>query len=342
MIREGATPDRTHDARGTGGSFLLVALLAIAAATATGCTRDGSGDGFSRDGVSAGVAVSDGGSRGDAVAIAPVEVVDDAGRAVHLTAPATRVISLVPAATETLVAIGAEGLLVARTDYDDPSLGYLPSIGGGLTPSIEMIASLRPELVIAWEEAGTARVRPALESLGIPVFAVATADTTDIFANIERFGQLVGRQASAGILATEMRAALTEVRLSVEQQPSPSVLYMISLDPPMVAGPSLFIGELVGLAGGENIFGDVSVPSPQVSLEEIVRRRPEVVIVPASGGGTMAADRVAGQPGWRELAASGTRFHSLPADTLHRPGPAIVEAARRIRDVIHPELAPIP
>jgi ABC-type Fe3+-hydroxamate transport system substrate-binding protein len=280
------------------------------------------------------------GSDGSFVADTPVEAVDDAGRTVRLSHPAARIVSIVPAATETLVAIGAGDVIVGRTDFDDASLEHLPSVGGGLTPSIEVIASLRPDLVIVWEEAGTARVRPRLESLGIPVFAVATVDSADIFANIERLGRLAGRNAGADSLAIALRRELDTVHRSVAGRAPPDVLYMISLEPPMVAGPELFIGELVEVAGGRNLFADVTMPSPQVSLEEIVRRRPDVVILPASGDGEKVVDRVITQPGWREIAASGARFIALPADTLHRPGPGIGAAARRIRDAIHPDLAP--
>src|SRR5690606_22611718 len=101
-------------------------------------------------------------------AVAGVEAIDDAGRLVRLEGPAERVISLLPAVTETLVAMGAGDRLVARTDYDTGRLEHLPTVGGGLTPSLELLASLRPDLVIAWEEAGVTRVRPRLEELGIP------------------------------------------------------------------------------------------------------------------------------------------------------------------------------
>ncbi|MDR0786336.1 MAG: helical backbone metal receptor [Gemmatimonadota bacterium] len=263
----------------------------------------------------------------------PVEVTDDAGRAVRLATPARRIVSLVPSATETLVAMGAEELLVGRTDYDDPALAYLPSVGGGLTPSIETILTLHPDLVILWEEADASRTRSRLESLGIPVYAATTIDTTDIFTTIRQLGTLTARAPDADALATRLRDGLEAVRTSVAGLDPPGVLYMISMDPPMVAGPGLFIGELVGVAGGRNVFADVTTPSPQLSLEEIVRRQPDVVIVPKEGTTTVQA--LVDQPGWRELAADGTRFYALPADTLHRPGPVIVTAAERIRDVIH-------
>src|SRR5690606_32823541 len=156
--------------------------------------------------------------------------------------------------------------LVGRTDYDDAALAYLPSVGGGLTPSLELLASLRPALVIAWEEAGAARLRPRLEALGIAVFAVTTSDTAGIYANIERFGRLTGRTEAAQRLAAEMRRELMAVSASAAGREHPGVLYMIGLDPPMIAGPNLFIGEILEVAGGRNVFADATAPSPQMSL----------------------------------------------------------------------------
>ncbi len=273
-------------------------------------------------------------------ATASIQVVDDAGRTVTLAKPAERIISLVPAATETLVALGGADLLVGRTDFDDPELDHLPSVGQGLTPSVEVLSSLRPDLVVAWEEAGTARVRLQLESLGIAVFAVATQDTAGVFANVERLGRLTARDDEAAGVAVEMRYELEQVRASVEGRKRPTVLYLIGVDPPMIAGPGTFISEVIGIVGGENVFADATAIWPQVSLEEILRRKPDIVILPADGAGSMSVDRLTATPGWRELATSGaTRFHALPPDVLHRPGPSIVAAARQLRGAIHPDLA---
>lgn len=272
---------------------------------------------------------------------ASVIAVDDAGRTVSLAAPARRIVSLLPATTETLVALGAAGRLVARTDYDeDPAVAHLPSVGGGLTPNVERIASLRPDLVVAWEEAGSARVRPRLEALGIPVFAVRTQDTTGIFANIERLGRLAGLDAVADSLAAAVRGDLEDVRTSVAGRAPRRALYLIGLDPPIVAGPHVFIGEMLEVAGGVNVFADVAAPSPQVSMEEIVRRRPEVVILASAERVETVEARLRATPGWRELLAGGTQVRVVPPDVTHRPGPAIVLAARHLRDALAPDTPP--
>jgi len=272
---------------------------------------------------------------------ADLSVVDDAGRVVELRSPAGRVVSLVPATTEIIVALGAAPLLVARTDYDvDPSVAHLPSVGGGLTPSIEVLGSLRTDLVIAWEEAGTSRLRSQLESLGSTVYANQTRDTAGVYATIDRLGHLLGLDSAADSLNASIRHELNAVRESVADQRRPSVLYLVSLDPPMVAGSELFISEMIGLAGGDNVFADLLAASPQMSLEEIVRRRPEIVLIPYAADSSDLVARLRESPGWRELLASGaTRVHALPADILHRPGPAIVPGAQALRDAMHPAVA---
>ena len=174
------------------------------------------------------------------------------------------------------------------------------------------------------------------KQLGIPVFAARTVDTAGIYANLGRFGTLLDMAPEADSLAAWVRGELDVVRGSWAGRPPVDAAYLIGLDPPTVAGPRVFIGEVLEVAGGRNVFADLSAPSPPVSLEELVRRRPAVVLIPTDVGSS-ALEGLRRSPGWRELAGSGTRFEALPSDLLHRPGPSIVEAARAIRDVLHPQ-----
>lgn len=160
-----------------------------------------------------------------------VEVIDDVGRLVRLAHPARRVVSLLPAGTETLFELGAGDRVVGRTRYDvDPRAAALPSVGGGLDPSIEALLALRPDLVLAFETASTSKVRTRLEALGIPVYAIQTQDTADIYRNIHTLGHLVDRDAAADSLATRIRAVLDSVRASVPRGPRPRALYVASVD----------------------------------------------------------------------------------------------------------------
>ena len=226
--------------------------------------------------------------------------------------------------------------MVARTDYDtDPYARHLPSVGGGLDPNLETVVGLRPDLVVAWETAGKAPLRERLEQLGIPVFAIQTQDTADIFANVRRLGHLTGRDAAADSLTHSIRAELAAVGASVAELPRPSVLYVVGTDPPMTPGPQTFIVQLIGIAGGRTAFPDLEALWPQVSMEEIVRRQPDRVLLPAAGAPAAATDALGG-PGWRELrAVQCGNIAIVDSELLNRPGPRVGQAARALRDAIH-------
>ncbi len=300
-----------------GGALLLLALLALL--VAGGCGEAP-------------------GPRRPAGAEDGVVAVDDTGREVRLPRPARRVVSLLPAGTETVFALGAGDRLVGRTRYDtEPHLAHLPSVGGGLDPSLEALVALRPDLVLAWEPPGGSRVRARLEELGIPVFALATRDTAAVFRNVRSLGRLLGRDSAARALEDRVHAGLDSVRASVPAGARPSVLYVVSLDPPIIAGTGNFLAELIEVAGGDPVAISDERPgvSPQVSLEEVLRLRPDVVILPVGGDSAATLDRLRSEPGWRDLdAVRQGRVAAVPADLMGRPGPGLGGIARRMREAI--------
>jgi iron complex transport system substrate-binding protein len=275
-----------------------------------------------------------------AAADSAVSLVDDAGRTVTLPHTARRIVALVPSVTETVVALGAADRLVGRTDFDHgPAVDRLPSIGGGLDPSVETLVSLHPDLVLGWETNGRPELRDRLTALGIPVFSIKTEDTTDVFRAVRNLGRLTGRADAADSLARSLRSELAAVRASVAGAARPTVFYMAWNDPPLTAGPKTFVSQVIEVAGGRNVFADQATLWPTVSIEEIVRRQPEFVVVPT---GEQGAAKVAGlkrAAGWRELRALREgRGVMVPADVVNQPGPRLGEAARAMRDAIHPEL----
>ncbi len=285
----------------------------------------------------------DGAARADdAPADSAVSLVDDAGRTVQLPRPARRIVSLIPSATETLVALGATDRLVGRTDFDHgPAVDGLPSVGGGMDPSMEALLALRPDLVLGWETRGDQPVGRRLAELGIPAFMVSVEDTTDVFRTVANLGRLTGRDDAADSLAAALRLQLTEVRASVAARPQPTVFFLVWNDPPMTAGPGTFISQLVGVAGGRNVFADAGSDWPNVSLEAIVRRDPDFLVLPqGEKGGAHDVVRLRGEPGWREMRAMREgRTILVPANLMNRPGPRMGEAARRLRDALHSEAA---
>ena len=277
---------------------------------------------------------------GAAAAVAqgePVSATDDAGQRVNLPRPASRVISLVPSGTETVIALGGLEMVVGRTRYDtDPMLAAIPEVGGGLDPSLEAIVALHPDLVLMWEGEGQSPLRGQLAGAGIPTFALQTMDTADVFSSIQRLGHLLGRDAAAESIATAIRSQLDSISRSVASLPTPQVLYAVGVTPPMTAGEHTFVIELLGVAGGRSIFADLEDGWPTISLEEIVRRDPEVVLLPVSADPATRLSTLHGTAGWRDLpAVRAGHVVTVDADLVNRPGPRLGEAAAALARAIH-------
>lgn len=269
-----------------------------------------------------------------------IEVVDDAGHTVRLGAPARRILSLIPARTDVLLAMGAAHRLIARTRYDDdPRLAHLPSVGDALTPSVEWVAAEQPDLVIAWPDARYRDVVHRLIELGIPVYGSRVESLEDVDRAIGHLGRLLGLEARADSITHAIRTAHDRVRVAVAALDRPGVLYMIGLDPVIAAGPGTFIDELIGIAGGRNIFADAGVLWPQVSLEEIVRLDPALIVMASGGDGAARdlAERLAARAGWRNIAAVRTgRVYSVDPSTFNRPGPSVGATAVELARLLHP------
>jgi len=277
--------------------------------------------------------------RAHAGADAPgIAVIDDAGRSVHLAAPAQRIVSLIPARTDLILVLGAADRLIARTAFDDDArLAALPSLGDALTPSVEWLVSQRPDLVIAWPDRQTRTVIEQLEAAGIAVYASRTETIEDVRRSTAHIGLLLGLEARADSVRGEIDAAIATVREQVRRRGHPKVAWFIGLDPPMAAGPGTFVDEMIGIAGGTNAFADASSLWPPVSLEEAIVRQPDVVIITigdATRDSVLA--RLRAQPGWRALeAVREGRVHVVDPSLFSRPGPRLVHAMPMLAELVH-------
>jgi ABC-type Fe3+-hydroxamate transport system substrate-binding protein len=269
---------------------------------------------------------------------AVIEITDDAGEPVRLAAPAQRVVSLVPARTDLILALGAADRIVARTHFDeDPRLADLPSVGNALTPSVEWLMSQRPDLIIAWPDAQSRTVVTRLRELGVPVYASRVQSLTDVDRSIEHLGVLLGVTAAADSLRAAVQAGLDSAAHIAAGAERPAVVYLIGLDPAVVAGPGTYIDQMLEIAGARNVFADASGLWPTVGLEEIVRRQPEHVLLAADEASAAAqVERLTTRAGWRDVAAvRDGNVHILEPDLFNRPGPRVGEAAVRLAEVLH-------
>lgn len=286
------------------------------------------------------VAACDGGASHDGAARAttggPVSVVDDAGRTIALDGPAARVVSLVPSVTDVVLALGLEDRLIARTDYDaDPRLAALPSVGPGLTPNLEWLASQAPDLVVAWRDVEGRALVDRLASLGIPVYSSRLEDVGTALGTITRIGALLGAEPRADSLRHAIEGRLDSLRAAASTAARPTVLYIVGGDPPYAPGPGTFVHELIGIAGGANVLADLPDGWHSVAAEEIVRRDPDVIVIPVHGAEAGAAAELASRPGWRDLrAVREGRVHEVHGELFGRPGPRLGDAATALADLL--------
>jgi iron complex transport system substrate-binding protein len=228
----------------------------------------------------------------------------------------------VPSATETIHALGRVDVLVGRTDFDTASwAARIPSVGGGIEPSLESIVALLPDLVIRFAGEQDTRTPARLDALGITHMAVRPDRIEDIYRTVEIVGEAIGEPARADSLAVDLRAGLADAAAGVGSLPRVRVAYVLDGTPPWVAGPGTFIDEVMSLMGGDNAFADLEALYAPVSPEQFRTRAIDVVLL----AGTQVFDASLA-PGARVERAGGA---------LDLPGPGVVAAARRIGDLLH-------
>jgi iron complex transport system substrate-binding protein len=280
------------------------------------------------------------------VPAAPAErtVSDTLGREVTLNGVPTRIVSLAPSVTEILFAIGAGPQVVGVTTFCNfpPEAEALPEIGGFSvrTISVEAIVDLQPDLVIAGAASQLA-VAEALEPLGIPTMIMAPDELAGVFANIEQLGAVTGNEAQAAATLGEMRARIDAVAATVAEIPAeqrPRVFWEVFDEPLMTAGPNTFAGQLLSIAGAENIFADASEDYPQISAEAVVERNPGVIMGSDSHAEKLTPEMVAARPGWSEIAAvRDGRIYLINGDVSSRPGPRLADALEAMVRALYPE-----
>ncbi len=265
-------------------------------------------------------------------------VIDGTGRSITLPAPPRRIVSLVPGVTEMLFAIGAEGDLAGRTDFCDfpPAARAKPSVGGMVAPSLELLVSLKPDLVVVTSSGNSDDTRVQLERLRLPVYLVDPHGLSDVLRTIERLGDLTGRRARASEVVTGLERRVRAVAERVAPRTRPRVLYVVWPEPLIVPGRGAAVTELIALAGGASVTADGPEGYPRYSVEAAVAGAPEVIVLARHGAGVAPYardkwERFAGLPAIRA-----GRLHAVDGDVFHRFGPRVVDALEILARLLHP------
>lgn len=275
----------------------------------------------------AGVALGSSACRGAPVLESRLQLVDDAGDTVKLAGPARRVVSLIPASTELLFAIGAGSAVVGRTDYCDypPAAKAVADLGDGIRPNLEAVLARRPDLVILYNSGQNAAVAGRLRELGIAALRINTDALSDVDRVARMLGTLTGHERGSDSVATVFDASL----VAATQPPSPrrpKVLLLVWEQPPMTIGRGSFLSELVERAGAENLFADVTTSSGVVSIEAVTARDPDLILTMTDGPSAFA-ERAEWQvvPAVREH-----RFMHVRGSEFTRPSPRAPDAIRQL------------
>lgn len=276
-----------------------------------------------------------------------VSAVDTEGRTVSLASPARRIVSLSPAVTETLFAIGAGDRVRGDTtccDYPEAAKS-LPKVGGFSSSMIstEAILALKPDLVVSSGAIHRA-IGEQLVRLGLTVFSYSPEDFAGIARGMRALGVLTGSSGTADAAASAMLASLestARILASLAPGERPSVFWEMYDDPLMTCGAATFQHAIVAAAGGRDIFTDLPGSWPTVSSEEVIRRAPDYIVGADDHGDKMTARQIATRPGWAAIpAVRAGRIVLVPAGIVSRPTPRIAEGVLAVARALHPRLFP--
>jgi len=246
--------------------------------------------------------------------------------------PPRRIISTAPSITEMLYALGLGNQVVGVTTYCNypPEARDKPRIGTYLRPDLEAVLHQKPDLIVLLEQAAEARQR--LAAFRIPILSLRADTLRDIYGSLDAIGRRTGAGEVAGRLVAALRAEMAGVAARVSGRPRRRVMFVVGRTPAstrdvvVVGGGGTFLSELVDHAGGENVFRDSRVAYPKVSREDILARRPEVII---------DAGDAAGVELWKQVLPA--RAYVVDPDTFSIPGPRVGQVARQLARLIHPE-----
>lgn len=254
-----------------------------------------------------------------------IVLTDDDGTEHTFDKPTTRIVSLMPHATELLFEVGAGGTVVGAVQYSDypEAAKAIPRVGGYSALNIEAIIALQPELLIAWPEGNRNRELDRLKALGMKIFVSDPRKFSDIANALLAYGKITGNneQAAKAQQAFNSKLDYLRNRYSVEKNKDLeeiSVFYQVWNSPLMTQNGNTFISRAIEVCGGKNIFADLPMTNPQVSIESILVKDPQIIV--ASG---MGESRPEWLDDWRQYktlqAVKNNHLYHVSPDLFQRP-----------------------
>jgi iron complex transport system substrate-binding protein len=259
---------------------------------------------------------------------------DDFGDPVRIGEPPRRIVSLNPATTEILFALGAGSRLVGRSNYDlwPDSAKLIQALGNGIQPNVEAVLGTRPDLVVLYASQDNRPAAGRFRAAGVNTLSLKNDSIADFRRTVETLGAILGDSVRARSVTDSVYHTIDRVRASTARLTRPTVFWHIWDAPLITIGAGSFMNELVNIAGATNVYADIEAPSKTISLEDVARRDPEFILA-----GPIGAAKIAGDPRWRIVRAV-RNGKVLIVDTIvvARPSVRLGEAALSLANLLHP------
>ena len=259
--------------------------------------------------------------------MAEIKVVDDSGKDVILNAPAKRIISLAPHTTELLFTAGAEKKLIGVVDYSNypQAAKKLPSVGSGYLLDIEKILSLEPDLIVGWKSGNQSAQLMQLRNLGLNLYLSEPRSLEDVAENLRSLGLLIGNEKQANKLADDYLSKIEALKYKYKGAKPVRVFYQVWQQPLFTVNSEHIISHVIELCGGVNIFAELKVLSPQIDIESVISRNPEVIV---AGAGETREDWLQNWQNWPSIkAVNDNQLYGIDADLIVRHTTRILQGA---------------
>jgi len=259
---------------------------------------------------------------------------DGIGRKIELAKRPELIVSLAPNITEILFALQLGHKVAGVTDFCDfpEEARHKPKVGWLISPGIEKIISLRPDIVFATTEGNKPEIVDELERMNIKTYVLNPHDINDVLSDITEIGNVTGQRSIAQELTGSLTRRINTVKKKAMEGRQKRVIYLVSANPIISAGPGSFIHDLIITAGGINVLSDSPIRYPRIDMEEIILKDPEVIIAPDD----LTEQIHEWKKRWSGISAirNGAVYPVNP-DIVSRPGPRIVDGLEMIYEYIH-------
>lgn len=262
-------------------------------------------------------------------AMGAINLVDDRGDSLRMDRPARRIVSLAPHLTELAFAAGAGDRLVGVVRDSDfpPQARTIPQIGDAAGADFERIIALQPDLVLAWGSGNRISVVERLRQLGFPVLVLEPRRLEDIPRHLRMLGALAGTNAQAETSARAFSDRSKKLRATYQRGSPVDVMFELWHRPIMTINDDHMIGDVLRMCGARNVFADLPQLATEVSLEQVLVRDPDAIVVGSEAAGAGMAD-------WKDYpylkAVKRRRVYTVSADLITRQTPRILDAAEQI------------